>query len=417
MTFIIGAQRLNANMKSMADMYMTKVAAALSVARFVTIGMDIWTKKGYSASYLGISASFFHRPLGQAMHVVLNLHTIQHPHTGEMIAEHLQLTLDTWKIDRHKILMIITDNGSNMVKAIKEFERKPVTKEPSTLHFAADHIVVDEVDESSDEGDSDSEPIVLDLNMTHIDTSSFKRLPCLAHTMQLILKCLDKVPTFTTSMAKARGVVSSVRMSSVATQKLTELAGKTVISDCPTRWSSSFLLLGRLLELKTAINQVFIEMQWDNLVASEWTKLQEIFDLLEPFSVHTNNLQTDVLALPMIIPIIQDLQCHLDNSSLNITMSNTLKHALKIRFQRYTNPTDPDFDPLPGVACLLSPDLATIMFTPEMDDLLIAVKKHIIVLVCVPLNFFCISLKFIALLLVLLLCCSQIVKLIILQFI
>lgn len=198
-------------MKSMADEYMMKVAAALSVARFVTIGMDIWTKKAYSASYLGISGSFSHHPLGQAIHVVLNLHTIEHPHTGEMIAEHLQPTLDAWKIDRRKILMVETDNGSNMVKAIKNFERKPVTEQPITLHSAADHKVDDEADESSDEGDSDSEPIVLDLKMTHIDTSSFNRLPCLAHTVQLILKCLDKVSTFTTSMTKARGVVTSVQ--------------------------------------------------------------------------------------------------------------------------------------------------------------------------------------------------------------
>lgn len=198
-------------------------------------------------------------------------------------------------------------------------------------------------------------------------------------------------------------------MSSVATQKLIQLAGKTVISDCPTRWSSSFLMLGRLLELKTALNQVFLEMQWDNLVASEWTKLHEIFDLLEPFSVHTNNLQTDVLALPMIIPITQDIQCHLENPSLNSTMSNTLKQALKIRFQRYINPMDPEFDPLPGAACLLSPDLATIMFTPEMDNLLIAVKKHIVVLVCVPMMFL-LHLSVSILFLVRLQCFSQFVK-------
>ena len=62
----------------------------------------------------------------------------------------------------------------------------------------------------------------------------------------------------------------SVRVSSVATQQLTEKAGKTVCADCPTRWSSTFTMLQRLLEVKTLLNEVFQHMNWDSLLASEW---------------------------------------------------------------------------------------------------------------------------------------------------
>jgi len=58
--------------------------------RRFTIGMDCWSKKGLTASFLGISASFFHPTHKVAVTFVLNLFEIEHPHTGEIIANKLQ---------------------------------------------------------------------------------------------------------------------------------------------------------------------------------------------------------------------------------------------------------------------------------------------------------------------------------------
>ena len=50
---------------------------------------------------------------------MLNLYTVSHPHTGAMIANKLAESMATWQIDQRKLLCIITDTGSNMVKAVK----------------------------------------------------------------------------------------------------------------------------------------------------------------------------------------------------------------------------------------------------------------------------------------------------------
>ena len=105
--------------------------AALSSTRRLTIGMDIWTKKGYSSFYLAISAAPFHQKLREPIHIILNLATIQHPHTGEMIAEHLTSTLEAWNIDRRKVLRIITDNGSSMMKAMKKLSEDSAANTPA----------------------------------------------------------------------------------------------------------------------------------------------------------------------------------------------------------------------------------------------------------------------------------------------
>ncbi|KAL0160147.1 hypothetical protein M9458_043872, partial [Cirrhinus mrigala] len=44
---------------------------------------------------------------------------MEHPHTGEAIARCIDQTLDEWGIGEDKVLLIVTDNGSNIVKAVR----------------------------------------------------------------------------------------------------------------------------------------------------------------------------------------------------------------------------------------------------------------------------------------------------------
>jgi len=77
---------------------MTRMTGAikqdLKLARRVVIGMDCWSKKSLTASFLAISASFYHPSHHIHIHVLLNLHQIEHPHTGEMLADKLVETLE-----------------------------------------------------------------------------------------------------------------------------------------------------------------------------------------------------------------------------------------------------------------------------------------------------------------------------------
>ena len=88
-------------------------------ARKICITMYITTKEGYTASILGVSAAFYGPVARRAIHVLLNLHLIPHPHTGDAIVDFLQRSLAQWQIDPQKILFFVTDNGSNKVKAVR----------------------------------------------------------------------------------------------------------------------------------------------------------------------------------------------------------------------------------------------------------------------------------------------------------
>jgi len=106
---------LDGTMSRMTD----NIQNDLRLARRVVIGKDCWSKKSLTASFLAISASFYHPSRHHPIHVLLNIQQITHPHTGDMLADKLIGTLESWGIGKSKVLMIITDNGSNMIKAVR----------------------------------------------------------------------------------------------------------------------------------------------------------------------------------------------------------------------------------------------------------------------------------------------------------
>ena len=97
-----------------------RVAAKLQDSRKVALCTDIWTRKGMTQSFLGITAHFVMKS-GHRRHVVtLAVKLLPSPHTAEFIEEALTSVLSEWNIPQQKVSAILTDNGSNMVTVFKE---------------------------------------------------------------------------------------------------------------------------------------------------------------------------------------------------------------------------------------------------------------------------------------------------------
>lgn len=114
-----GAARVNNLIGAKMEKAKHKLKEILKEARKLTLCVDGWSKRGLTASFIGVSACFYHPPGGQVYHALLNLHRIEHPHTGESIARCIDETLNAWDIGEDKVLLIVTDNGSNILKAVR----------------------------------------------------------------------------------------------------------------------------------------------------------------------------------------------------------------------------------------------------------------------------------------------------------
>lgn len=246
-------QSLSADLKQM-----------LKRARRITLCVDGWSTKSLTASYVGISACFFDPVLGKQgpVHACLNLSNIEHPHTGEKLAECINRSLQQWDIPEDKIILVVSDNGSNMLKAIRllqaeaenvETDEEQETEESTESESDSEADEDEDVNEDEDEAVGSNEEDLLVL--PHVP---FRRMPCLAHTLQLIIK-LPYVH-YEALIAKTRRMVGRIRKSSVATEKILERSGKSLIADVTTRWNSTYYMIQRLLSIKTIVNEILSEM-------------------------------------------------------------------------------------------------------------------------------------------------------------
>ena len=87
--------------------------------------------------------------------------------------------------------------------------------------------------------------------------------------------------SFKPLLKKVHVLVGKVNKSSKVTEALISLCHKSLVRDCPMRWSSSYFMLERFLEFKNALTIVLDERGWDNLAHSEWRLIEIVCKLLQ----------------------------------------------------------------------------------------------------------------------------------------
>ena len=289
-----------------------KIGCYLQEAKKVSLTADIWSKKGLTSSYLGVTGHFFSWKDQRSHCVTLAVRRLESTHTAVNIRSAVEVVLLEWDIPHSKVSAIFTDNGSNIVAAFRA--RTAVVSDDEA----------DDDDDSGDEEEEADEDDETDFDVRERDHeitfSAFRRVSCFAHTLQLVVLQFDQATTFRDALRCSHRLVSKVNSSTKATEKLIGVCGKKLIRSCPTRWSSTFLMIERLLLVKDGLGVVLEEMGWDNLPTSVWRTLVSIKALLQPFAQFTNLVSgEDFITLSSVVPAIMDLNLHLEEVSIFIT--------------------------------------------------------------------------------------------------
>lgn len=79
----------------------------------------IVVKKGIDVILFGHHCSFCSHQDNHRHSVLLAVKQVPHPHTGEGVRDAFLSVVDKWEIPHSKISIVVTDNGSNMVKAFR----------------------------------------------------------------------------------------------------------------------------------------------------------------------------------------------------------------------------------------------------------------------------------------------------------
>lgn len=297
-----------------------KIMAFLEGANKISICCDVWTKKGLTSSYLGVTGHFFSRKDRNRHTVTLAVRRIIGSHTAANIRVLLDEVLCEWGFDYNKISATITDNCSNMVAAFKEH----LVEECDDVYAEDDEGDIDVDDGNDDEIDVEipinEEEDFLNCEESHEEEFfCYNRISCFSHTLQLVVNKFSNFKDFKLLMKRAHALVRKVNTSTKATEQLVHHSGKKLTKDCPVRWSSTFLMVNRMLQVKDHLKVVLEERGWDDLAASEWRMLQRIVNLLQPFAKFTTLLSGDEFTtLSCVVPAIMDLNIHLEEVCLRI---------------------------------------------------------------------------------------------------
>ncbi|XP_017474101.1 PREDICTED: zinc finger BED domain-containing protein 4-like [Rhagoletis zephyria] len=196
-----------------------------------------------------------------------------------------------WGVDKSSIMAVLTDNGANMVAAVK-------------VLF----------------GDGK------------------KHLPCFAHTINLVAEKVEATSGMPELVQKVREIVKFFKKSVLATATLKKAQAnpKKVILDVKTRWNSCFYMMQRFVELAPFISPILLKDLYapHMLSAAELNNIKELLNILKPLEFITRELSGEkYVTISKVIPLINCLVTQVSALEENAPVCAAAKKVLPDQIQ------------------------------------------------------------------------------------
>lgn len=315
----------------------TKLKDCLANAENLSVTVDIWSDRKMRG-FLGITAHWLGNREGGLVlkSALLACNRFSGSHTGERICEEFEQICEEYKIKR-KLLHIICDNAANMRKAF------------STCF--PQHMTEHEEDDEDDEDDGvEDNNLWTDLPVEDqervdgfLQDKSQTRQQCFAHTLQLVIgDGLKDTKIANAALAKV-SKLSSLLHSSTSFKDIfeREFGQSGIPASVVTRWNSTLRQLKAVLKCDaTKLTAILQESghKETTFTSREWSQIQELVRVLEPFAEATDLTQGEKLVtISAVVPCVLSLNHHLEN--LKGTMcylgafTKTLQTSLQRRFK------------------------------------------------------------------------------------
>lgn len=284
------------------DIEKQKLLEEMSTIDDIALTTDCWSSRA-TESYITLTAHYI---TPEWKHVARNITTehMEERHTISNLQDKIDKILTEWEI-KPKIRAIVHDNAANIVGAARHF--------PYSIN-------------------------------------------CFAHSLQLVLNKILCEPYSKVIIDKCSNIVGHFKHSNIAMSALSNkqsqlgLQKHKLVQSVKTRWNSTFLMLKRLIEQREAVIGVLSDRtvttrnQAGQLMLSEdeWTLIENIANVLQPFELVTTLLSSDSQpTISIVMPILQSLVQNFlsktkDEDPDDITkMKNQLLLKLRSRFKRF----------------------------------------------------------------------------------
>lgn len=165
------------------------------------------------------------------------------------------------------------------------------------------------------------------------------RVPCAAHTIQLVVQQIMVIRRFNRSLSTARDIIRRFEKNKADRLQLRHLQNASgqreyvLVKACDTRWNSELYCCLRLLKLRSFVNIIFPQDD------SVWTELELLCAFLRPFQTATDVLQRDSSTLFDIWLQKRALEHHIAamKSRVGVTVVKAALAAVKHRWNKQVN--------------------------------------------------------------------------------
>ena len=253
----------------------------------------------------------------------------------------------------------ITDNGSDFVKAFSLYSVSSLSPSESVKVFTVqedsdvedDEYVLEDVHGLLQANDDSTE----DLTQVQYELPPHQR--CAAHTLNLVAsndidKYLSSSPSsrsvYRSSFGKSVALWNKDSRSTVAADKVEEVAKRKLIVPNPTRWNSSYNAVVRITENSAAeLNELCTKMGLHCFNEKELNFLKEYYDVLKPLAMGIDKLQGEDncyfgTLLPTLETIIKKVKVAKPSlSSATVGLVGCIETAIKCCFQVIFETEDP----------------------------------------------------------------------------
>jgi hypothetical protein len=341
----------------------TKLKEAIMQTDYICITADAWSGFHNRRSFMGITCHMLDTDL-QRRSFALACRLFPGSHSYDRIAKLMSDILKEYDIPVEKITCCVTDNGSNFVKAFKEFHVEVLTNEQSDDEEVAEGETEVEIDLHNLAGAGDTqtsqrtEHEQLDASEDDMEDDlvvlpSHQR--CASHTLNLV-GC--NAPTSAAAVnAKYRSILysSNAKLSAIwnkvnspkSNEIILSVLGSQVVTPVPTRWNSYYdARRSLLLHGSDKINTLCVGLGLPAFKDVEYAFMKEEMQVLTPLAEGLDRLQgqsNPESYMAFLFPTLLQLR-HI-YQELSSNRSQTLKHCsylasvilkdISTRFQEY----------------------------------------------------------------------------------
>uniref|UniRef100_H2ZWK5 HAT C-terminal dimerisation domain-containing protein n=1 Tax=Latimeria chalumnae TaxID=7897 RepID=H2ZWK5_LATCH len=252
----------------------TRIKVELKTPEKIALTSDIWTSLA-TETYMSVTAHFITKDW-QLKSINLAIKPLSERHTGENIVTFIEEVLEKFELEPSCICALVCDNGVNMVAAARKLKEK----------------------------------------------YSWANIRCVGHTIQLVVNNALKG-----TMGAARCLVEHFHRSEATSSALKTNQQQMAVPQHSLKqgWNNTLHVVTRLLEQRWPVTAVLSDstmtakhQRYLDLQSNQWSLLEEVKQLLEPFEATTTYLggekYVSLLTVPLLYALIKEMQLDAEDS-------------------------------------------------------------------------------------------------------